>query len=205
MLEERPRGGGRPLKTFLLLKFESPSSLGICGGVIGGGGRFCIRQAAACDYTSHQTKAWEARPMEAGMYILDEGAMKAYLQPCLPMEDATCLATGKAVLDNGEQTIEAWTAIFCHLREVGTRGDEEVCKDPGLQRFAMAMKTLKDGGTPTSSTHPSNSACPTRTTTTACLSPQLGLGMRAWPTLRSSICLPLSRGSSGHEKWAPCM
>jgi hypothetical protein len=141
MPEERPRGGGRPLKMFLLLKFEGPFSSDICRGVIGGGGGFFIRQAAACNYTSHRTKAWEARPMEAGMYILDEGAMKAYLEPCLPMEDATRSATGKAVLEDGEQTMEAWTAIFCHLREVGTRGDKEVHEDPGLQCFATAMKT----------------------------------------------------------------
>ncbi len=105
--EERPPGGGRPLKMFSLLKFEGPSSLGICGGVIGGGGHFCVRQAAACDYTSHRTKTWEARFIEAGMYILDEGMMKAYLEPCHPMEDATRLATGKAVLEDGEQTMEA--------------------------------------------------------------------------------------------------
>jgi hypothetical protein len=146
MPEERPRGGGRPLKTFLLLKFEGPSFLGICGGVIGGGGRFCICQAAACDYTSHRTKAWEARPMEVGMYILDEGVMKAYLKPCLPMEDATRSATGKAVLEDGEQRMEAWMAIFCHLREVGTRGNEEVREDPRPQRFATAMKTPQGRG-----------------------------------------------------------
>ncbi len=28
--------------------------------------------------------------------------------------------------------MEAWTAIFCHLQEVGTRGDKEVRKDLGL-------------------------------------------------------------------------
>jgi hypothetical protein len=75
------------------------------------------------------------------MYILNEGAMKAYLEPCLPMEDATHSATGKAVLEDREQTMEAWMAIFRHLREVGTRGNKEVRKDPGLQCFAMAMKT----------------------------------------------------------------
>ncbi len=93
MPEERPRGGGKTLKTYSLLKFDAAALSGICGGVIGRGGRFCLRQAAACDYTSHQTKAWEARLMDAGMYILDGGAMKAFLEPCLPIEDATCSAT----------------------------------------------------------------------------------------------------------------
>ncbi len=46
-----------------------------------------------------------------------------------------------AVLEDVEQTMEAWTAIFRHLQEVGNRGEEEGQDDPGLRRFATAMKT----------------------------------------------------------------
>ncbi len=53
--------------------------------------------------------------MEPGLYILDRAAMKAFLEPCLPMNDAICLAMGRAVLEYSEQTMAAWTAIFCHL------------------------------------------------------------------------------------------
>jgi hypothetical protein len=53
--------------------------------------------------------------MEPGLYILDGAAMKAFLEPCLPMNDATRSATGRAVLEDGEQTMAAWTAIFRHL------------------------------------------------------------------------------------------
>ncbi len=70
--------------------------------------------------------------MEPGMYILDGAAMKAFLEPCLPMKNATRLATGRAVLEDGEQTMVAWMAIFRHLQEVGARGDEEVWEDLGL-------------------------------------------------------------------------
>ena len=77
--------GSRNLKTYLILKFEGPTLSSICGGVIGGGGRCCVRKAAECHYTSHQTKAWEAGSMEPGLYILDGPALKAYLEPCLPM------------------------------------------------------------------------------------------------------------------------
>jgi len=48
---------------------------------------------------------------------------------------------GRAVLEDGEQTMEAWAAIFCHLKEVGNRGDEEGQDDPGLRPFTTAMKT----------------------------------------------------------------
>ena len=79
--------------------------------------------------------------MEPGMYILDGSALKAFLEPCLPMRDATQSVTGRAVLDDGEQTMEAWTAIFRHLQEVGNIGNEEGRDDPGLRCFATAMKT----------------------------------------------------------------
>ncbi len=115
MPAERPHGGGRPDKTYLLLKFDGPALSAICGGVIGGGGRCCARQAAECTYTSHQTKAWEAGSMEPGMYILDGAAMKAFLEPCLPMKDATHSATGRAVLEDSKQTMAAWMAIYRHL------------------------------------------------------------------------------------------
>ncbi len=130
---------------YLLLKFDGPALLAICGGVIGGGGHYCARQAAECTYTSHQTKAWEAGSMEPGMYILDGAAMKAFLEPCLPMKDATHLAMGRVVLKDGEQTMAAWTTIFRHLREVGARGDEEV-QDSGLRCFVTAMKTPRGQG-----------------------------------------------------------
>ena len=83
---ERPRVGGRPLKTYLLLKFEGPAlSTIVCRGVIGGGGRCCAPKAEECNYTSHQTKACEAGSTEPGMYILDGSALKAFLDTCLPM------------------------------------------------------------------------------------------------------------------------
>jgi hypothetical protein len=79
--------GGRPLKTYSFLKFDGPTLTIICGGVIGGGGRCCVREAGQCNYTSHQTKAWEAGSMEPGMYILDGSSSKAFLEHCLPMRD----------------------------------------------------------------------------------------------------------------------
>ena len=75
--------------TYSLLKFEGPTLATICGGVIWGGGRCCVHKAEECDYTSRQTKAWEAGSMEPGMYILDGLALKAFLEPCLPRRDAT--------------------------------------------------------------------------------------------------------------------
>jgi hypothetical protein len=42
--------------------------------------------------------------------------------------------------------MEAWTAIFRHLQEVGNRGDEEGQDDPGLRRFATALKTPRGRG-----------------------------------------------------------
>jgi hypothetical protein len=45
--------------------------------------------------------------MEPGLYILDGAAMKAYMEPCLPMEDVTRSVTGRAVLEDSEQTMEA--------------------------------------------------------------------------------------------------
>jgi len=57
------------------------------------------------------------------------------------MRDAIRSVTGRAVLADGEQTMEAWTAIFRHLQEVGNRGGEEERDDPGLLRFVTAMKT----------------------------------------------------------------
>ncbi len=144
--ERPPHGGGRPLKMYLLLKFNGPALSTICGGVIRGGGCCCARQAAECTYTSHQTKAWEAGSMELGLYILDRVAMKAFLEPCLPMEDMTRLATRRAVLEDGKQTMAAWMAIFRHLQEVGARGNKEVQEDSGLQRFVMAMKTPRGRG-----------------------------------------------------------
>ena len=57
--------------------------------------------------------------MESGMYILDGLAWKAFLEPCLLMRDATRLVNGRAVLEDGEQTMEAWTAITHHLQEGG--------------------------------------------------------------------------------------
>ena len=133
--------GGRPLKMYSLLKSEGPALSTICGGVIGGGDCCCVRKAEECNYTSHQIKAWEAGSMEPGMYILDGSALKAFLEPCLPMRDATQSVMERAVLEDGKQTMEAWTAIFRHLQEVGTRGDEEGREDPGLRRFTTAMKT----------------------------------------------------------------
>jgi len=81
--------GGRPIKTYSLLKSEGPALSTICGGVIGGGGCCCVRKTEECNYTIHQIKAWEAGSMEPGMYILDGSALKAFLEPCLPMRDAT--------------------------------------------------------------------------------------------------------------------
>ena len=79
--------------------------------------------------------------MELGMYILDGSSSKAFLEPCLPMRDTIRSVMGRAVLEDGKQTMEAWMAIFRHLQEVGIRGDEEERDDPGLRHFATAMKT----------------------------------------------------------------
>ena len=44
--------------------------------------------------------------MEPGLYILDGLALKAFLEPCLPMRDVTRSVTGRAVLEDGKQTME---------------------------------------------------------------------------------------------------
>ena len=193
---ERPRVGGRPLKTYLLLKFEGPAlSTIVCGGVIGDGGRCCAPEAEECNYTSHQTKAWEASPREPGMYILDGSALKAFLETCLPMRDATRSVTGRADLEDGEQTMEAWTAIFRHLQEVGTRGNEEGREDPGLRCFATAMKTPR-GQVNTDLLNSPKQLCMTK---------EGLLGTLERLTSSSRIRWPLPRGSSGCRTETPRM
>ena len=173
--------------------------------MIGGGGRCCVRKAEECNYTSHQTKAWEAGSMELGMYILDGLALKAFLEPCLPMRDATQSVTGRAVLEDGKQTMEDWRAIFHHLQEVGTRGNEEGREDLGLRRFTTAMKTPR-GRVNTDLLNSPKRLCMTAKRATMRASPRPGLlGTLGRLTSSSRIRWPLSRGSSGCRTEMPIL
>jgi hypothetical protein len=91
--------------------------------------------------------------VEPCFYIMDTASQKAYLEPFLPLANRMWSWTGQAVLANGEQTLDAWVAFFCHLRNASnTNNKEEVTKegreayfakevDAGLQHFTTAMKT----------------------------------------------------------------
>jgi hypothetical protein len=86
--------------------------------------------------------------MFPGFYVLNAMGQKAYLEPFLPMEVGVKSATGRAVISEGEQTMEAWLVIFCHLRDMGgnvkaekEEGSESVGAHSQLQHFATAMKT----------------------------------------------------------------
>jgi hypothetical protein len=122
-----------------------------CGGIIAKGGRFCTK--LNCNYSSHRNKAWGGGKMEPGFYIINQAAQKAYLDPFLPLANGMYSRTGRSVLADGEQTLDAWAAIFCHLRDASMAINKEVAtreedrdyfyeeEDAGLQRFTTAMNT----------------------------------------------------------------
>jgi hypothetical protein len=136
---------------FLLLKFEGPGMQVFCGGIIAKCGRFCMK--LNCNYSSHRNKAWEGGKMEPGFYIVNQAAQKAYFDPFLLLADGIYSRTGRSILADREQTLDAWAAIFCHLRDASRAISEEVAtregdrdyfyeeEDAGLQRFTTAMKT----------------------------------------------------------------
>ncbi len=126
------------------------STQDFCAGLISMGGRFCTKRS--CEFQSHRTKACEGGKMYPGFYVHNTAGLKAYLEPFLPMEIGMRTATGRAVLSGGEQTMEAWAAIFRHLCD--TVGNGELEKEEGmgasagahskLRRFATAMKTPRE-------------------------------------------------------------
>ncbi|KAL3805739.1 hypothetical protein ACHAW5_003819 [Stephanodiscus triporus] len=171
---EPPQGPANKMKTFPLFKFDpdyvSMGSSGLtraeddtsrwgvfspqdfCGGVIARGGRFCTKEE--CAVQSHRTKAWLGDKMLAGFYVLDAKQQKAFLEPFLPMSVGMRTSTARSVLSEGEQTVEAWAAIFRHLRDSDVkdsdppvRGDQSANSDGTsggdslLRSFATAMKT----------------------------------------------------------------
>jgi hypothetical protein len=138
-------------KTFSLLKFEGPGTQAFCGSIIAKGGRFCTK--LNCNYSSHHNKAWEGGKMEPSFYIVNQAAQKAYFDPFLLLANEMYSRTGRSILADGEQTLDAWAAIFCHLQDASRAINEEVAtregdrdffyeeEDAGLQRFTTAMKT----------------------------------------------------------------
>ena len=185
----QPSHGQVPkVKTFSLFKFypeyESVGSSGLmraeddttrwgvfspqdfCGGVAARSGHFCTKED--CEVQSHRTKAWQDGRMLPGFYVLDARQQRAYLKPFLPMAVGLKTSTARAVLSEGEQTMEAWAANFRHLcdsedqglplegeEELGDELDGASEGDYLLCSFAAAMKTpggCRDIGNPL--THP---------------------------------------------------
>ena len=143
--------------------------------------------------------------MEPGMYILDGLALKAFLEPCLPMRDATQSVTGRAVLEDDKQTMEDWRAIFHHVQEVGTRGNEEGREDLGLRRFATAMKTPR-GRVNTDLLNSPKQLCMTEEgDNESFTSAGISWEARASHLKSSRIRCPSSRGSSGCETETPIL
>ena len=181
----QPSHGQAPkVKTFSLFKFypeyESVGSSGLmraeddttrwgvfspqdfCGGVAARSGHFCTKED--CEVQSHRTKAWQDGRMLPGFYVLDARQQRAYLKPFLPMAVGLKTSTARAVLSEGEQTMEAWAAIFRHLcdsedqglplegeEELGDELDGASEGDYLLCSFAAAMKTpggCRDIGNP---------------------------------------------------------
>ena len=89
--------------------------------------------------------------MTPGFYVHDKLAQKAYLNPFLPLANGMSSQTGRSILAGDDMTLEAWSAIFCHLQDTGVQvtndsgagGDANFADtiDTGLQRFMTAMKT----------------------------------------------------------------
>jgi hypothetical protein len=126
------------------------STQDFCAKLISTGGYFCTKRS--CKFQSNCTKAWEGGKMYPGFYVHNTTGLKAYLEPFLPMEISMRTATGQAVLSGGEQTMEAWAAIFQHLRDMMGNGELEKEEGMGasagahskLCRFATAMKTPRE-------------------------------------------------------------
>jgi hypothetical protein len=144
LLDSKPRSKPLPkVKMFSLFKYDPRyKSVGFSGlfraeddascwwmyspqdfyvGLISTGGRFCTKRD--CKFQSHHTKAWKGGKMFPGFYVLNAMGQEAYLKPFLLMEVGMRSTTGQAVISKGEQTMETWSAIFCHLRDMG--GDVE--------------------------------------------------------------------------------
>ncbi len=127
-------------KMYSLLKFEGVGTQGFCGGVITKGGHFCTR--TNCKYSSHCNKVWDGGKLEPGFYIVDIATQKAYLKPFLPLANGMWLRTGRTILANGEQTLEAWVAVFPHLRDVsGASNEAEVNKEGWDAYFTKDLDT----------------------------------------------------------------
>jgi len=139
-------------KLFQILRCDTSGPQSFCGGIIANGGRFCTK--LECSYASHRNKAWDKHKFEAGFYIHDLHAQRAYLEPFLPLADGVLSPSGRTMLSDGStQSLEAWAAIFRHLQDAcrareeddaaGLVEDEdfEEAANAGLQRFATAMKT----------------------------------------------------------------
>ena len=106
-----------------------------------------------CAFQTHKTKAWEAREMQEGFYLLDTIGLKVYLESCLLLEDAVYLATGQMILLEGKQTMDLWMTIFCRLQvegketvSLGGGKEDGNLEDQGLCRFAMATKVPQGRG-----------------------------------------------------------
>ena len=139
-------------KLFQILRCDAPGRQSFCGGIIANGGRFCTR--SDCSYASHRNKAWDKFKFEAGFYIHDLQAQRAYMEPFLSLADGASSSTGRSMLTDGTaQSLEAWAAVFRHLQDackarddddaagLGEDEDFEEAANTALQRFASAMKT----------------------------------------------------------------
>ncbi len=78
--------------------------------------------------------------MEPGFYIMDLTSQKAYLEPFLPLANGMWSQMGWSALANGEQTLEVWAAVFCHLRDAISAGnEEEFGREGGKAHFAKEV------------------------------------------------------------------
>ena len=133
MPAERPRGGGRPLKTYLLLKFDSPALLATLRGS-DQGRRALLRPTGQGVYLQ---KAWEAGSMEPGMYIMDGAAIKGLLGTLSPSEGRDPFDDRKGC-PGGRQTNNG--GLDNHLPLPARGGDQ------GGQGGVGGLKTLRGRG-----------------------------------------------------------
>ena len=87
--------------------------------------------------------------MLPGFFLLDVRQQRAYLEPFLPLAVGLKTSTARAVLSEGEQTMEAWAAIFCHLRDsedkgLTLEGEEGLVEELGGDRFSSFNNTSSD-------------------------------------------------------------
>jgi hypothetical protein len=160
-LGEPAHGPASKAKTFSLFKFDPDCKSGgfsglmrgvfspqdICGGVIAKSGHFCTKEE--CEVQSHRTKAWQDGRMLPGFYLLDVRQQRAYLEPFLPLAVGLKTSMARAVLSEGEQTVEAWAAIFRHLRNsedegLTLEGEEGLVEELGGDRFSSFNDTSSD-------------------------------------------------------------